>query len=37
VLKLAGLVTTKREGSYNFHNIDTTRLTEIVKRWSSEA
>jgi DNA-binding transcriptional ArsR family regulator len=34
VLESAGLVTTKREGRYKFHFLDTRPLTEIVKRWS---
>ena len=33
-LEQAGLVKTKREGRYKFHFLDTTPLTEIVKRWS---
>jgi DNA-binding transcriptional ArsR family regulator len=34
VLEAAGLVTTRREGRYKFHYLDTRPLTEIVKRWS---
>ena len=33
VLEQAGLVTTKREGRYKFHFLDTRPLNEIVKRW----
>jgi len=33
VLESAGLLTTKREGRYKFHNIDTKPLKAIVKRW----
>jgi DNA-binding transcriptional ArsR family regulator len=34
VLQAAGLVTTRREGRYKFHYLDTTPLREIVERWS---
>ena len=34
VLKAAGLVTTRREGRYKFHHIDTSPLREIAERWS---
>jgi DNA-binding transcriptional ArsR family regulator len=34
VLEQTGLVKTKREGRYKFHYLDTSPLTEIVKRWS---
>jgi DNA-binding transcriptional ArsR family regulator len=34
VLEAAGLVTTRREGRYKFHSLDTRPLTEIVRRWS---
>jgi DNA-binding transcriptional ArsR family regulator len=34
VLEHAGLVKTKREGRYKFHHLDTSPLTEIVRRWS---
>jgi DNA-binding transcriptional ArsR family regulator len=34
VLEAAGLVTTRREGRYKFHDIDTAPLGEIVERWS---
>jgi DNA-binding transcriptional ArsR family regulator len=37
VLEQAGLVKTKREGRYKFHYLDTSPLTEIVKRWSIKA
>jgi DNA-binding transcriptional ArsR family regulator len=33
VLEAAGLVTTKREGRYKFHYIDTAPLDTIVTRW----
>jgi DNA-binding transcriptional ArsR family regulator len=34
VMEGAGLLTTKREGRYKYHYVDTTPLTEaIVKRW----
>jgi DNA-binding transcriptional ArsR family regulator len=33
VLESAGLVTTRREGRYKFHHLDTTPLREIVERW----
>ena len=33
VLEDAGLVTTRREGRYKFHHIDTTPLQEIGQRW----
>ena len=33
VLESAGLVTTKREGRYKFHYIDTDPLKAIVERW----
>jgi DNA-binding transcriptional ArsR family regulator len=34
VLRDAGLVTTRREGRYRFHHIDTSPLQEIAERWS---
>jgi DNA-binding transcriptional ArsR family regulator len=34
VLEAAGLVTTRREGRYKFHHIDTAPLRHIVERWS---
>ena len=37
VLESAGLVTTRREGRYKFHDLDTAPLREIVARWSIEA
>jgi DNA-binding transcriptional ArsR family regulator len=33
VLEDAGLVTTRREGRYKFHHLDTAPLREIVERW----
>ena len=33
VLEQAGLVSTRREGRYKFHFLDTRPLTEIVNRW----
>jgi DNA-binding transcriptional ArsR family regulator len=33
VLESAGLVTTKRDGRYKFHFLDTTPLKRIVARW----
>ncbi len=33
VLEEAGLVTTRREGRYKFHDIDTTPLRSITERW----
>jgi DNA-binding transcriptional ArsR family regulator len=33
VLESAGLVTTKRDGKYKFHFLDTTPLKRIVERW----
>ena len=33
VLEEAGLVTTRREGRYKFHHLDTTPLREIAQRW----
>jgi DNA-binding transcriptional ArsR family regulator len=34
VLESAGLVKTRREGRYKFHDIDTAPLREITERWS---
>jgi hypothetical protein len=34
VLEAAGLVTSRREGRYKFHHLDTTPLQGIVQRWS---
>ncbi|HVM09698.1 MAG TPA: helix-turn-helix domain-containing protein [Acidimicrobiales bacterium] len=33
VLESAGLVRTRREGRYKFHDLDTTPLQEITQRW----
>jgi DNA-binding transcriptional ArsR family regulator len=33
VLESAGFITTKREGRYKFHYLDTAPLKTIVKRW----
>ena len=33
VLASAGLVTTRREGRYKFHHLDTTPLETILERW----
>jgi DNA-binding transcriptional ArsR family regulator len=33
VLESAGLVSTRREGRYKFHHLDTTPLREITRRW----
>jgi DNA-binding transcriptional ArsR family regulator len=33
VLESAGLVTTKRQGRYKFHYLDTNPVKAIVKRW----
>jgi DNA-binding transcriptional ArsR family regulator len=33
VLEEAGLVSTRREGRYKFHHLDTTPLRSIVERW----
>lgn len=33
VLEAAGLVMTRREGRYKFHDLDTTPLREISERW----
>jgi DNA-binding transcriptional ArsR family regulator len=33
VLEDAGLVSTRREGRYKFHHLDTTPLRSIVERW----
>lgn len=33
VLEEAGLVTTRREGRYKFHHLDTTPLRSITERW----
>jgi DNA-binding transcriptional ArsR family regulator len=36
VLEDAGLVRSRREGRYKFHDLDTTPLREIAERWSVE-
>jgi len=33
VLESAGLVVTRREGRYKLHDLDTTPLAEIARRW----
>jgi DNA-binding transcriptional ArsR family regulator len=33
-LEAAGLVSTRREGRYKFHYLDTAPLKEILERWS---
>jgi DNA-binding transcriptional ArsR family regulator len=33
VLEAAGLVTTRREGRFKFHHLDTAPLREIAERW----
>jgi DNA-binding transcriptional ArsR family regulator len=33
VLEAAGLVRTRREGRYKFHDLDTTPLSTITERW----
>jgi DNA-binding transcriptional ArsR family regulator len=33
VLEDAGLVTSRREGRYKFHHLDTSPLREVVERW----
>ncbi len=35
VLESAGLLSTKREGRYKYHYLDTTPLETIVERWLS--
>jgi DNA-binding transcriptional ArsR family regulator len=37
VLESAGLVTTRREGRYKFHYLDTAPLRDVIERWSIEA
>jgi DNA-binding transcriptional ArsR family regulator len=34
VLEAAGLVRTRREGRYKFHDLDTAPLRQITDRWS---
>jgi DNA-binding transcriptional ArsR family regulator len=36
VLEEAGLVRTRREGRYKFHDLDTSPLTAITHRWRIE-
>ena len=36
VLEAAGLVSSRRDGRYKFHYLDTTPLEGIVQRWSLE-
>ena len=36
VLEAAGLVRTRREGRYKFHDLDTTPLRAITDRWRVE-
>jgi DNA-binding transcriptional ArsR family regulator len=36
VLEDAGLVSTRRQGRYKFHYLDTTPLNVIVERWLTE-
>jgi DNA-binding transcriptional ArsR family regulator len=36
VLEDAGLVTTRRQGRYKFHHLDTAPLTVIVERWLTD-
>ncbi len=36
VLESAGLVTTRREGRYKFHDVNTRPLRAIVERWPIE-
>jgi DNA-binding transcriptional ArsR family regulator len=33
VLERCGLITTRREGRYKFHHLDTTPLRAILERW----
>ena len=33
VLEEAGLVSTRRDGRYKFHHVDTAPLREIIDRW----
>jgi DNA-binding transcriptional ArsR family regulator len=33
VLEAAGLITTRRDGRYKFHHVDTRPLREITRRW----
>ena len=36
VLEDAGLVSTRRQGRYKFHDLDTTPLNVIVERWLTD-
>ena len=36
VLEEAGLITTRRQGRYKFHHLDTSPLREIVERWPTD-
>jgi DNA-binding transcriptional ArsR family regulator len=36
VLEDAGLISTRREGRYKFHDLDTTPLREIDRRWPTK-
>jgi DNA-binding transcriptional ArsR family regulator len=36
VLEAAGLVSSRRDGRYKFHYLDTAPLNDIVRRWSLE-
>jgi hypothetical protein len=35
-LEEAGLVTSRREGRYKFHHLDTTPLRSIAERWPTD-
>jgi DNA-binding transcriptional ArsR family regulator len=35
VLEAAGLVITRREGRYKFHELDTAPLREVTERWTT--
>ena len=35
VLEAAGLVTTRRDGRYKFHHLDTAPLRQVTERWGS--
>jgi DNA-binding transcriptional ArsR family regulator len=37
VLESAGLVSTRRDGRYKFHYVDTSPLKSIVERWSIQS
>lgn len=36
VLEDAGLITTRREGRYKFHDLDTSPLRQITERWGDD-